>query len=99
MADMLFNLIFKVLNFVASLFISPINALVTALVPSFPNYMLQIRLFFNTAFQFIGFVVNLLMIPKGLIVGVMAFGLTIFTFNLSLRVIGLGMAIYHYFKP
>lgn len=99
MGQMLVNVVFKILNFVAGIFLTPIFSLVGTLFPAVSAFFVKIMTFVNMTFTYVGFVVKLAMIPSACFVPLIALGGTILIFNTTIRIYGLGMAIYHYFKP
>lgn len=98
MANLLIKVIFGVLNFLSNVFFLPIKPIL-ALIPGLNTYFVYITTFINYGINYIDFFLKLLMIPKFLIITAFSFGLGIFAFNITLRVVGMGLAIYHYFKP
>lgn len=98
MAQLIVNVFFNVLNFIANLFLGPVFSLASSLIPSLGEFFTKVTSFFELVFTYISFLVKLLMIPPGLLTAVAALSITIFTFNLSIRVYGLVLGIYRYFK-
>lgn len=98
MADLFVNAIFTVLNFISRLFLTPVLAIVN-LFPSLAIYFAYIIQFFEMVFEYIGFALKLFMIPQGLVITLLGLMSGIFAFNITIRVVGLGMAVYRYFKP
>lgn len=98
MADLFVNAIFTVLNFISKLFLTPVLAIVK-LFPSLATYFAYIIQFFEMVFEYIGFALKLFMIPQGLVITLLGLMSGIFAFNITIRVVGLGMAVYRYFKP
>lgn len=98
MANLLVSVIFRVLNFVSAIFFIPLKPILS-LVPSLSTFFVYMTTFIGYGLNYVEFFIKLLMIPKYLVVTVFSFGLGIFAFNITIRVVGLGMAIYHYFKP
>lgn len=99
MGEMLVSIIFKVLNFIASVFLTPIFSVINTIIPAVGDFFSSIFEFIGYGLQYVGFFVKLLMIPQGLLITLVGFFVGIFAFNLTIRVVGLGMAIYKYFKP
>lgn len=98
MGNLLIKVIFSILNFLSGIFFLPLKPILL-LVPSLSTFFTSIVNFMNYGLNYLEFFLKLLMIPKGVIVAVFTFGLAVFTFNMTIRVVGLGMSIYHYFKP
>lgn len=98
MANLIIKVIFGILNFLCSIFFLPLKPIM-ALIPGLTSFFTAITTFIGYGLNYIDFFLKLLMIPKSLVVTVFGFGLGIFAFNLTIRVVGMGMAIYHYFKP
>lgn len=98
MANLLIKVIFKVLNFLSSIFFLPIKPIMT-LIPGLASFFTAITTYMGYGLNYIDFFLKLLMIPKSVVVTAFSFSLGIFAFNITLRVVGMGMAIYHYFKP
>lgn len=92
-------LFFGILNFLASFFLTPIFTGITAIVPGLTSFFTSILTFIGYGLQYTSFFVKLLMIPSGLLITFVGLFVGIFAFNITIRVVGLGMAIYHYFKP
>lgn len=98
MANLLIKVIFGILNFLSNIFFLPLKPIM-ALIPGLNSFFTAITTFMGYGIQYIDFFLKLLMIPKSLVVTTFSFGLGIFIFNITIRVVGMGMAIYHYFKP
>lgn len=88
-----------ILNFVASVFLNPIFSAVTSIIPGISTFVTSVMTFIGYGLQYTSFFIKLLMIPPGLVVTFVGLFVGIFAFNITIRVVGLGMAIYHYFKP
>lgn len=99
MAQLLINVVFKILNFIADLFLSPIFSAISTVLPSVSTFFSSILSFLNLIFTYMNFIVNFVMIPKSLLITFVGLWVGIFAFNLTIRTFGLGMAIYHWFKP
>lgn len=99
MGQMLVSVIFTVLNGVAKIFLLPIYLASDTLFPVLGTFFSYVFQFLTMVFTYLNFVVNLLMIPKPLLIVVAGMGVGIFAFNTTIRLVGMGMAIYHYFKP
>lgn len=99
MLQILIDAVFSILNFVASIFLGPIFKGISVLIPSISDFIVSIGTFLGYGLQYVDFFVNLLMIPLPILTIFIGFYVGIFAFNLTIRVFGLGMAIYNYFKP
>lgn len=99
MADLLISVVFGILNFLASIFITPLVTFFTNVIPDISNLFTGILALINYGLTYMGFIVNLLMIPKSLIVLLITLTIGIFGVDLAVRGISLAMAVYHYFKP
>lgn len=99
MTQLLINLVFGILNFIANVFLSPIFSGISTLIPELGTLFSGITTFLGYGIQYTEFFIKLLMIPTWLTDIVLAFWSAIFIFNTTIRVVGLGMAIYHWFKP
>lgn len=98
MGNLLIKVIFSILNFLSGIFFLPLKPILL-LIPSLSTFFTSFVNFMNYGLNYIDFFLKLLMIPKALVITTFAFGLGIFAFNMTIRVVGMGMAIYHYFKP
>lgn len=99
MANLLVSVVFGILNFISRVFLGPLFALFNSAFPVLTSFFSSILLFIGYGLQYTAFFVNLLMIPKTLFIATISFFIFIFGINISLRVIGLASAIFHYFKP
>lgn len=99
MGQMLVNVIFTILNFIANLFLAPVIKAATALIPSLASFFNAFTTFIGYGLQYTGFFVKLLMIPTAPLTVLVGFFVGIFAFNLTIRVVGLAIAIYRWFKP
>lgn len=99
MADLLIKVVFSILNFISRIFLSPIISVVSSVIPVLTNFFTGFLTFINYGLQYTSFFIKLLMVPKAPLVVLITFFVGIFAFNLTIRAVGLGMAIYHYFKP
>ncbi len=88
-----------ILNFIANFFLTPIFKGISAIIPQLGTLFSGITTFVGYGLQYTEFFIKLLMIPTWLTDIVLTFWIGIFAFNLTIRVVGLGMAIYHWFKP
>lgn len=99
MVNLLVTGVFAVLNFIASKFLGPLFSGISSIFPALGQFFTNFLVFINYGLQYTGFFVKLLMIPTLPLTILISFFVTIFVFNLSLRVIGMALAVYHYFKP
>lgn len=99
MGQMIVNVIFTVLNFIANIFLGPVVSLASSLFPALGEFFTSILTFIGYGLEYVSFFVKLLMIPTAPLAALIGFFVGIFAFNLTIRVFGLGMAIYKYFKP
>lgn len=99
MFGVLIAVVFSVLNYVAKFFLTPIVTGFTSLIPSLTNFFSYILTYLGYGFQFISFIVKLLMIPTPALTILIGLWIGIFAFNLTLHIVGLGLAIYRWFKP
>lgn len=88
-----------ILNFIAKIFLNPIYSAISTIIPGISDFFTSIMTFIGYGLEYTSFFVKLLMIPQGILVTTVGFFVGIFAFNLTIRVVGLGMSIYHYFKP
>lgn len=88
-----------VLNFISRIFLGPIFTGISAIVPSFTQFFASVLQFFSYGIQYLTFFTKLLMIPQSLMVIFFGLAVGIFTFNITIRVVGLGVGIYRHFKP
>ena len=100
MLDILFKFVFKIIQTLGSLLISPVLALVSPFLQAIglSNYYTSIITWFQMAFTYVNFAVAMLHIPRVPLIAVFSFGATIFTFNITLRAVGLVQAIYRTVK-
>lgn len=99
MANLIVSVVFGILNFLASIFITPLVTFFTNVIPDISNLFTGILALINYGLTYTGFVINLLMIPKSLIVLLIGLTIGIFGVDIAVRLISLAMAIYHFFKP
>lgn len=99
MGQMLISVVFKVLNALATLLLSPIFAVASLIIPDFSTYVGSMNTWLGYALTYFNFIIDLFMIPRGPLIAVATLGLGILTFNVTLRVVGLSIAIYKWFKP
>lgn len=99
MGQMLVNVIFKILNFVAGIFLTPLYSAISSVIPSLSVFFTKVLQFISLSTQYVTFAMKVFMIPPACYIPLFTLAVGIFAFNLSTKVIGLGMSIYHYFKP
>lgn len=99
MLNSLISGIFKVIGYLASVVLSPIFTTISTVIPVLTSFFESIVTFLGYGLQYTSFFVKLLMIPKAPLVVLISFFATIFVFNISIRVVGLALAVYNYFKP
>lgn len=93
------SVIFKVIAWITTLILSPILAIVSVLIPSYSTYIGYFNSWLGYGLTYLNFFIDLFMIPRAPIIAVMGLGLGIITFNITMRVVGLTIAIWKYFKP
>lgn len=99
MLTAIFNLIFKIIGFLANIILTPLFSLVSTLIPSTANYIGNIDYFVNYGIQYIGFAGKFLMVPSSLIKLFLTFAGSLLVGFVSVGVIRLSMKIYEIFKP
>lgn len=99
MITAIFNLIFKIIGFLANIILTPFFSLVSTLIPSTAEYINNIDDFINYGIQKIGFVGQFLMIPSSLFKVFFTFGGSLLVGFVAVGVIRLSMKIYQIFKP
>lgn len=99
MGNLIVKVFFSILNFISNVFLNPLFRLFTGVFPVLTSFFAGVLTFIGYGLQYTAFFVNLLMIPKILFIAVISFFIFIYGINISLRVIGMGSAIFHYFKP
>lgn len=99
MGQMFINLIFNLLNALATLLLSPIFAIASLIIPDFTTYVGSINIWLGYGLTYFNFFVDLFMIPRAPLIAVCTLALGIISFNVTLRVVGLSVAVYKYFKP
>lgn len=83
----------------ASIFITPLVTIFQNIIPDISNFFTGIFAMISYSLTYVGFFVNLFMIPKSLIVLLIGLTISIFGIDIVVRLISLGMAIYSFFKP
>lgn len=99
MGQVIVDVIFKILNTLAGVFLNPIFSLISVIVPSLAQFFTSILTFVNYGLEYISFFIKLLMIPTAPLITFVSLFIGVFVFNMTIRTVGLGMAIYKYFKP
>ena len=88
-----------ILNFLAKFFLSPIFTGISVLVPGLTSFFSAILTFIGYGLQYVSFFTKLLMIPKSILIVFVGLSVGIFSFNLTIRTVGLAVGIYRHFKP
>lgn len=99
MAQMLINVVFWILNFVANIVLAPIMALVNTVIPSFSTFIGAMTSVVSYGLTYVAFFIKLFMIPTPALLLVVTFGFAILAFNVGVRSAGLVLQVYNYFKP
>lgn len=99
MGQILVNVVFRILNFVAGVFLNPIYSIVSGIIPGLTNFFNYFNTFIGYGLNYVTFFVKLLMIPTAPLVTMLGLCVGIFAFNLTIRVYGLGLGIYKALKP
>ena len=99
MLTAIFNLIFKIIGFLANIILTPLFLLVSTLIPSTADYIDNIDYFINYGIQYIGFAGKFFMVPSSLIKLFLTFAGSLLVGFVSVGVIRLSMKIYEIFKP
>lgn len=94
-----FNLIFKIIGFLANIILTPFFSLVSTLIPSTAEYIDNIDYFINYGIQYIAFAGKFFMVPSSLFKVFFAFAGSLLVGFVSVGVIRLSMKIYQIFKP
>lgn len=94
-----FNLIFKIVGFLANIILTPLFSLVSTLIPSTADYIDNVDYFINYGIQYVGFAGKFFMIPSSLIKLFFTFAGSLLVGFVSVGVIRLSMKIYETFKP
>lgn len=99
MGELLVSVVFRILNFIGGIFLKPIYALVSTIIPALTNFFSYFITFINYGLVYTSFFVKLLMIPTAPLIILVGLCVGIFAFNLTIRVFGLGLGIYKHLKP
>lgn len=99
MITAIFNLIFKIIGFLANIILTPFFALVSTLIPSTSQYLDNIDYFIQYGVQKIAFVGQFLMIPSLLFKVFFTFVGSLLVGFVAVGVIRLSMKLYETFKP
>lgn len=104
MLNLLFSLIFYIINFIAQTLLSPILLILNIFsgeqITTTSSAVIQgIYNFMNVVVNYILFAVDILCIPRSLFVFVFTITLSLITFVIGIRVVIFGIAIYRHFKP
>lgn len=94
-----FNLIFKIIGFLANIILTPFFLLVSTLIPSSTEYIDNIDYFIDYGIQYIAFAGKFFMVPSSLLLLFSAFAGSLLVGLVSVGVIRLSMKIYQIFKP
>ncbi len=99
MLTAIFNLIFKIIGFLANIILTPLFALVSTLIPSTAEYIDNIDYFISYGIQYIGFAGKFFMVPSSLFKIFFTFAGSLLVGFVAVGVIRLSMKIYQIFKP
>lgn len=99
MGQMLIDVIFNALNYLANFFLAPVISLAAALIPGLTEFFSAITTYLGYGLQYVSFFCKLFMIPTAPLITLVSLFVGLFAFNITIRTVGLGMAIYRYFKP
>lgn len=99
MITALFNLIFKIIGFLANIILTPFFSLVSTLIPSTSDFIDNIDYFITYGMQKVAFVGQFLMIPSSLFKLFFTFVGSLLVGFVAVGVIRLSMKIYEIFKP
>lgn len=99
MITAIFNLIFKIVGFLANIILTPLFALVSTLIPSTSEYIDNIDYFINYGIQYVGFAGKFFMVPSSLIKVFLTFAGSLLVGFVAVGVVRLSMKIYEIFKP
>lgn len=99
MITALFNLIFKIIGYLANIILTPLFSLISTLIPSTADFIDNIDYFIEYGVQKIAFVGQLLMIPSSLFKAFFTFTGSLLVGFVAVGVIRLSMKIYEIFKP
>lgn len=99
MITAIFNLIFKIIGFLANIILTPLFSLVSTLIPSTADYIDNIDYYINYGIQYVGFVGKFFMVPSSLFKLFFTFSGSLLVGFVAVGVIRLSMKIYEIFKP
>ena len=99
MITALFNLIFKIIGFLANIILTPFFSLVSTLIPSTTEYIDKIDYFINYGIKYVAFSGKFFMVPSSLFKVFFTFAGSLLLGFVSVGVIRLSMKIYQIFKP
>lgn len=99
MFNMLMNLIFTLIGKIGDIVMAPLVAGISALIPSFTDFLSSIIQFINYGFTYIVFFFKLAMIPKACVEIVVTVALASLSIMTIVRTYTLIVKIYNYFKP
>lgn len=99
MITALFNLIFKIIGFLANIILTPLFSLISTLIPSTADFIDNIDYFIQYGIQKVAFVCQFLMIPSSLFKTFFTFAGSLLVGFVAVGVIRLSMKIYETFKP
>lgn len=99
MITAIFNLIFKIIGFLANIILTPLFSLVSTLIPSTAEYIDNIDFFVAYLIEYTSFVGKFFMVPSSLLKLFFTFAGSLLVGFVSVGVIRLSMKIYETFKP
>lgn len=99
MITAIFNLIFKIIGYLANIILTPLFSLVSTLIPSTADFINNIDYFISYGTQFIAFACKFFMIPSALFKAFFTFAGSLLVGFVAVGVIRLSMKIYEIFKP
>lgn len=99
MFSLFINLIFTILKLLSNLLLSPIFALVGALIPDFSTFTSSISNFLASGIQYFAFVCKLFMIPQVCITSTVSLALTYLTIRISITTYLFLVRCWKTFKP
>lgn len=91
--------IFSLITMIASIVLSPIVAVITALFPDLSTALSNVLLYFTTILQFVPLCLDFLMIPREAIVFLFDYYVIKYSIYLSIRAIKCALLIYNKLKP
>lgn len=99
MITAIFNLIFKIIGFLANIILTPLFSLVSTLIPSTSEYIDNIDYFFYYGISYTSFIGRYFMIPSALFKVFFTFAGSLLVGFVAVGVIRLSMKIFETFKP